>query len=322
MFGYFLSIFIFIWAFNFFIVKRIIKRIESATRYHKGIYKLVRNSSIFVYLKLSEVYIPSVELGVENSHFLYNFIGVLAIVTLTAMLLTSVNLFKLFLTRKSNIDSMHGIVIFAALIIKSIILITSLLFIISELEFNLVNVLAGLSIGGFALALGAQDTIKNFFGSLMIFADHPFAVGDFITDGDFIGTVEEVGLRTTRIRTTHNSILSIPNSNLSDNNIDNLGKRQFRRFRSTIVLKYHTPEEKIQEFIDRIKQEIENHPNTRKYEYIVSLNDFVLYGVEIFINVFFQVSSWEEDMDARHILMLKIIKAARELDIEFAIPPK
>ena len=92
------------------------------------------------------------------------------------------------------------------------------------------TILAGASIGGLALAFASQDTVKNLIGTVMIFVDKPFHIGDWISAGEVVGTVEEVGFRSTRIRAADTSIFQIPNSSLSELVINNSGLRLFRRY--------------------------------------------------------------------------------------------
>ena len=322
MFTFFIIGFVFLWFFLRIIINLSSKHIKFLARYQKVGNRILKNILLLLYIIYSKSYIPSISLSLDYQYILHIFVAFLTIYISTVIALSTVTLFRLYLTRESTIDSKHGIIIFLALIIKTIIIIISLLVFIKVLDYNLVNVLAGLSIGGFALALGAQDTIKNFFGSLMIFADHPFSVGDYITDGKMYGTVEEVGLRTTKIRTLHGSILSIPNSNLSDNNIDNLGERRYRRFKTKIIVEFNTDSEKLNTFVKRIEQAFVNHPHSRKDYYVINLNDFELYGIEILVNVFFIAPDWKQEMQYKHEYMLEILNIAKELEIVFAIPPK
>ena len=321
MFAVFFACLIFLELIFRTLLKYIIYKINNIERYKRVVFLIIKTTLLLFFLQFSEVYIPSLSLNLKYIHILHKLASIFIILLTTIIALMSVTFIRLYLTRKSAINSKHGIIIFLALIIKSVIIIVSILIAISSLEYELLNVLAGLSIGGFALALGAQDTIRNFFGSLMIFADHPFAVGDYITDGKMYGTVEEVGLRTTRIRTLHGSILSVPNSKLSDSNIDNLGKRQYRRFKSKIILDYSTDSNRIVEFIERIETAFINHPNSRKDYYVINLNDFGLYGTEVLINVFFIALEWKLEMKYKQEFMLEVIRIAKELDIKFAVPP-
>ena len=109
--------------------------------------------------------------------------------------------------------------------LKIFVIIVGVLAILMNLNINIVPLLTGLSIGGLAFALAAQDTLKNFFGSLMIFVDKPFQIGDWITSGDIDGTVEEVGFRATRLRTFRNSVTYVPNGMIADRIVDNHGLR-------------------------------------------------------------------------------------------------
>ena len=113
--------------------------------------------------------------------------------------------------------------------------------ILQSLNLSIFPLLTGLSIGGLAFALAAQDTIKNFFGSVMIFLDKPFQIGHWITTDGIDGTVEEVGLRSTRIRTFSNSLVTVPNGKLADATINNHGLRVYRRFYTTLSINYDTP---------------------------------------------------------------------------------
>jgi MscS family membrane protein len=195
------------------------------------------------------------------------------------------------------------------------------MYIIQTLDFNLINFLAGLSIGGFALALGAQETVKNFFGSLMIFADQPFNVGDWIDTDKISGTVEKVGLRSTRVRTFHNSLVTIPNSKLSDNNIDNMGKRIYRRYKTIITIEHSTDTELIDEFITQIRTVIKESKNTRKEFYFVYTNNITKYGIEILLYVFFKVPDWQSELEEKHKLIMEILKIQKEIGISFVSFP-
>lgn len=322
MLFYFIGILMLIWLASYFVVSRILKLIPFIKRYQKSINYLIKNITFIVFLKIATRYIPSVELGVEHIYVIHKFVGVLIIWFSTLLILNLLNLFVLYSTRGSAINSKKGVVVFVSLLLKIVIFVGCVLFIIAELEYSLINVLAGLSIGGFAIALGAQDTVKNFFGSIMIFADKPFAVGDFITDGKVMGTVEEVGIRTTKIRTAYNSVVTLPNSMLSDNSVDNWGKRDYRRYKSKITLEYDTSSELIQQFIDALKEEVLKEPSTRKDYYVITVNDFSLYGIEILINIFFIAPTWGEEMEARHQFVIRTLEIAKELGIEYAKPPR
>lgn len=113
--------------------------------------------------------------------------------------------------------------------LKIVVAAFGLVFVADNLGVNISSLLAGLGLGGLAVALAAQDTVKNVFGSLTVLVDKPFQVGDLVVIDDVEGTVEEVGFRSTRVRTATNSLVTVPNANLISSNVENLGVRAWRR---------------------------------------------------------------------------------------------
>lgn len=205
--------------------------------------------------------------------------------------------------------------------LKTFVIVIGSLFVLKDgLRVDIVPFLTGLSIGGLAFALAAQDTLKNFFGSVMIFIDKPFQVGDWITSGEVDGTVEEVGFRSTRIRTFRNSLVYIPNGKIADATIDNHGLRQYRRFYTTITITYDTPPELIEVFVEGLKELVRNHPNTRKDYYNVYLNNLSAYSLDVMFYVFFEVPTWPVELKTREDLILGIIRLANSLGVRFAFP--
>jgi MscS family membrane protein len=318
---FFLGIFIFVIVFNKLIIKKIFNKLSDNKRLIKNVYPLINMLILFVIAKISAAYGPAFEFPISTNHIFLKSIDLLVIFLITAASIYTVNIFTVVLTKEEKYDTKFGLVYFISLIIKLIIFVVSLVLTIKALDYDLVSVLTGLSIGGFAIALGAQDTVKNFFGSLMIFADHPFSVGDWIDAENVSGTVEQIGLRSTRIRTFYNSLVTIPNSKLSDNNIDNMGKRKYRRYKGNILIKYDTPTDVIELFIDKIREEIKNTDIIRQDFNMVYINNFDKYGLEILVYIFFIVPDWNEEMRAKHDLIAKILKFKEELGIEFVRVP-
>ena len=180
--------------------------------------------------------------------------------------------------------------------------------------------LGALGIGGVALAFAAKDTLGNFFGSLTVLFDRPFKVGDWINMGGVDGTVEEVGFRSTRVRTFYNSMITIPNSKMVDNIVDNYGARRYRRSKTMISITYATPPEKIDAFCEGIRELIRLHPYTRKDYYHVYFNQFAASSLDILLYVFFEVPDWATELRERHCLFLDIVRLANRLGIDFAFP--
>jgi MscS family membrane protein len=189
--------------------------------------------------------------------------------------------------------------------------------------------IAGASIGGLAVGLAAQDTVKNLIGSLMIFIDKPFKIGDWILVDNIEGSVEEVGFRSSIIRAADTTIYKIPNSKMSESVVNNMSKRIYRRYNTTLGIRYDTPPVLIEEFVEGIKKVIELHPLTRNYSNYTPYNsapynvEFIEYGdssLNILLNVYFMTKDYGEEMHARHILLLGILELANNLGVEFAFP--
>ena len=318
---YFVVILLLIHFINKILIKRVLLKLLNKYRAKHIVYQLIHTLSFLIALNIIKDYGPSFVFPIDIQHTFLQFIAISKIFVSTLFAVYFVNLLVILFTKENSYDNRFGLVFFLSLLAKLIIFTVSLLFVIKALEYNLINFLAGLSIGGFALALGAQDTIKNFFGSLMIFADDSFNAGDWIETKDVSGTVEKIGLRSTRVRTFHNSLVTVPNSNLSDNNIDNMGKRIYRRYSGKILLEYATPHDKIEEFIEKIKEQVETTENIRKDFYMVYISNLDKLGIEIMIYVFFKVDDWDQEMAEKHKLLLKVLDIKNELGINFSKVP-
>lgn len=204
--------------------------------------------------------------------------------------------------------------------LKLFVIIVGALAILANLDIDILPLLTGLSIGGLAFALAAQDTLKNFFGSIMIFIDKPFQIGDWITSGNIDGTVEEVGFRATRVRTFRDSVTYVPNSLIADKTVDNHGLRNYRRFYTQIAINYDTPANVINVFIDGLRKIVDHHPQTRKDNYHVYLNDMADSSLNVMFYIFFEVPTWGDELRCRHEVLIEIIKLAEELGVNFAFP--
>lgn len=204
--------------------------------------------------------------------------------------------------------------------LKLTVVVLGFLFFFQNLGINVMSVLAGLGLGGLAFALAAKDTCANFFGSVMILLDQPFQVGDWIKVGSEEGTVEEIGFRSTRIRTFYNSVVSLPNSKVANENIDNLGRREFRRVRAFFGVTYDTPPEKMERFVDGIKEIVLQNEFTRKDYFHVCFNAYKDSCLEVMLYCFLRVPDWGEELKQREQIFLQVYRLADSLGISFAFP--
>jgi len=182
------------------------------------------------------------------------------------------------------------------------------------------SVLAGLGVGGLAVALAAQQTLANLLGSLIIMFEKPFAVGHSVKVQGIEGTVENVGFRSTQIRTFHNSLVTIPSSQLVNSTIDNMELREYRQVNMVLNLTYDTPVEKIEDFIEGIKQLLETHPDTRKDNIQVFFYDLGPHSLDILLNFFMQVPDREAELSVRQRVLIDILRLAETSGVQFAFP--
>ena len=180
--------------------------------------------------------------------------------------------------------------------------------------------LAGLGIAGLAVSLAAQDSIKNLFGSITVLFDKPFVVGDWIVTEGLEGTVEEVGFRSTRIRTFYNSLITLPNANLINASVDNYGRRQYRRWKTHIGVQYDTTPDQLVAFTEGIRELVRSHPYTRKDYFQVWCNEFGDSSLNILIYIFHEVPDWSTELRERERLFLDIVRLADKLGVQFAFP--
>lgn len=182
------------------------------------------------------------------------------------------------------------------------------------------TLIGGLGIGGIAIALASQETLSNFIGSITLLFDRPFEVGDWVKVDTIEGEVESLGFRSTRIRTGPNSQVTLPNSKLVGTSVDNLGRRQYRRYLNKLGLQYGTPPERIDAFCEGIRELIRRHPHTRKDFYAAYFNDFGPSSLDIIVVVFFEVPDWVTELRERHRLLNDIVRLADSIGVSFAFP--
>ena len=279
--------------------------------------------SLFIVFVFVMVAFPLLQLPVELAKYFTFFFKAILPFFATLVFYKLIDVFSLYLEKisgkkDSGIDD-HVIPIIRK-VLRVFVVIIGGLFILQNLDVNITALLAGLSIGGLAVALAAQDTLKNFFGSLMIFLDKPFSIGHWITSGEIDGTVEDVGFRSTRIRTFRNSLYYVPNGRLADSAIDNHGLREFRRFFMHIAITYDTPPDLIEVFVQGLRKIVDNHPKTRKDFYIVEFNEMGDFSLRIMFYIFFAVPTWPEELKARHEVLIEIVRLAEKLGVRFAFP--
>ena len=203
--------------------------------------------------------------------------------------------------------------------LKIAVTIFGVVFLAENLDLEIGSLLAGLGLGGLAFALAAQDTVKNLFGSITVLLDRPFQIGDAVVIGGVEGSIEELGIRSTRIRTFDGSLVTLPNSNLISASVDNLGARPTRRWKTVLSLTYDTPPAKIEAFCEGVRELIRRHPRTSN-NFHVYLNSFAASSLDVLMVLYVVTQTYATDLQTRHELALQILRLAEALGVELAFP--
>jgi len=207
-------------------------------------------------------------------------------------------------------------------LVATILSITILVVGAQQLGIPAYSVVAGLGVGGIAVALAAKDSLANLIGSLLIMFEKPFRVGHWIKVDNIEGFVESIGFRSTRIRTFYNSLVSIPSNHLVNSTVDNMAMRKLRAVRTVLHISYATPADKVEGFVAAIKQLIENGPYAYRKWFRIRFDDFGEYGLSILVNFLLDVTDNQVEQVERQRILLEILKLAETMDIQFAIPPR
>ena len=206
--------------------------------------------------------------------------------------------------------------------IKILIVFMAITVVAKEWQYDIGTLLAGLGIGGLAFALAAQDTIANLFGGFAIMVDRPFKVGDWILTDHVEGTVEEIGFRSTRVRTFSQALVTVSNSKMIGSPITNWSRMGKRRIKFVLGVKYSTTAEQMEELLGKLRKEITNHPDVHPQTIMVYFDNFGDSALEIFIYFFTKTINWQEYLAIKENINIKIMKLLAELNIEVAFPSK
>jgi MscS family membrane protein len=206
--------------------------------------------------------------------------------------------------------------------LKGVIVIVGVLTCAEVFSLPVYGFLGSLGIVGAALAFASKDAVSNLFGSVTVLIDRPFEIGDWVVTGDVEGTVETVGFRSTRIRTFYNSLITVPNCNLTTAIVDNMGRRRYRRIKTMLGLQYDTTPEQVDAFCEGVRELIRRHPYTRKDYYHVYLNQFNESSIDVLLYCFVETPDWSMELREKHRLFVDIMKLAARLGVEFAFPTR
>lgn len=206
--------------------------------------------------------------------------------------------------------------------LRAFVLVMMSLVLAQTLGYPISGLLASLGIGGLAVALAAKDSLANIFGSLMIILDRPFQIGDWIKAGEIEGTVEEIGFRSTRVRTFAKTLITVPNNNLTNLAVNNFSRMPKRRIKMTIGVSYATSPEQMRTAVENIRRLLREHSAINQDFFLVNFTDFAASSLDIMVYCFTSTTVWGEYLDARQDVCLKIMDLLEEMGIEIAFPSR
>lgn len=205
-------------------------------------------------------------------------------------------------------------------VLRAVIVGIIAVIVLQELGINVAGIVAGLGVGGLAFALAAQDTVANWFGALMIYTDRPFETGDWIKTSSLEGVVEDIGLRSTRVRTFAKTVVSVPNRQLADDTIENFSRMPKRRVSFKLGVTYSTTPAMMEEAIERIRDLLRGHPEIDQTFWLVKFTEFGDSALTILVHFFTNTTDWERYLSIRQDLNLAIMHRFAEIGVEAAFP--
>lgn len=211
-------------------------------------------------------------------------------------------------------------VLFAIKFVKFIVYVIAIFIVITELGYNISGLLTGLGLSGVVVALAAQDAAKNIFGGIVILWDKPFKIGDWIETNNFEGFVEEITFRSTRIRSFEDSIVTIPNSTISNESLINWSRMKKRRYKQNFELELTTSLKKICDIQNKITLMLEQHPRVLKDGILVKFDKVTENGYNLLIRVFTNALSYEDYLTVTENINFKIISIIHKEKVELAYP--
>ncbi len=252
------------------------------------------------------------------------FLGGLATVAVFWALWRSVDVWAQFLMERpwaTDDPSARSLLSVTRNLAKVFVLVGGLVATLAALGYPVATVLAGLGIGGLALAFGAQKTIENLFGSISLAADQPFRVGDLVKVGEFTGNVERIGMRSTRIRTPERTLVSIPNGQLADMQIEDFASRDRIRLATTVGLVYETSEAQARRVVAHIEAMLRANPKASP-DPVAKLLGFGPSSLDVEVLCWFQTSDYDEFRELRQEALLGIMRIVAEAGTSLAFPTR
>jgi MscS family membrane protein len=281
--------------------------------------------SLFFLAGIVWIGVPSLLLPVRFAAALITMAKLVGALSVVALLYTAVDVLSLhFVARALETPQKMDdhIVPLVRRVLKIVVVLLGFIVVLKGVGVDVASLVAGLGIGGLAVALAAKDTIGNFFGSVAIFLDRPFQIGDWIVSPHGEGTVEGVGFRSTQIRTVGDTVVSVPNAKLADEKIDNFGARKARRVKFTVALEHDTAPDQIEAFCDGVRALLNAYPHVDHERIEVHFNDLSGQSFDFLVHFYLVQPTWSGELRSRHEILMDIVRLARDLGVRLAYPTR
>ena len=282
--------------------------------------KLLRRAAVFLCMSsVATVLLDETQMTPGNLQFhqrVFSFLGVLG-----AMYLF-LGLWGIVAGRIAHKKSGYGdrteklLVPVASNLVHFLVVCAAILASLGVFGVNVSALIAGLGIGGLVVALAAKDSVENVFGSMTILFDMPFALGDWVKIDKIDGVVEEINLRSTRIRTFDDTLITLPNSNLIKASVENYGARRQRRLKFTVRVGHGTPIDKVRSFMAAVDLMLQNEEKVDATKITVKANDYEDAGMGVLIQCFFEVNSAADEAVVKSAVLLGVEELRQKFELD------
>ncbi len=255
--------------------------------------------------------------------YLLKMLALLAVLGIASLAMRIVDVISDHLTSRlatRNSTLSYSVLPLGVRFVKISIFSIGVLAVLANWGYNTSTILAGLGVGGLAVALAAQKTIENLFGSIAVISDRPVLVGDFCQFGGQVGTVEDIGLRSTRIRTLDRTVVTIPNAQFSTMTLENYSRRDRMWFHPTLSVRRGTSSEELKAFMEAVEKILREHPMVDPTTVPVRFSKIAKESFDFEIFAYVKTPSSDEFLKVQSQLLLQFIEAASALNVVFAVP--
>ncbi len=216
----------------------------------------------------------------------------------------------------------RALAVFVMRIVQALVLLIAAAMVLAELGYNINGVLAGLGLGGLSFALAGQDMVSNFFGGLVLVTERPFEIGDWVSTPDVEGTVEDISLRSTKVRTLDNALVTVPNSKFTTTPITNWTRMNMRLAKFTLGLEYKTSSAALQSTVQSVTDMLKQHPDVHTDTVQVRMLDFGPSSLDVLVQFYTKTTDIKEYRAVREDINLRILGILAQQGVSLAFPSR